>query len=70
MKLFVCRFAQQWEDFRLPELESVGLIQGVHLEMHRESYTEKVTILYYIIFNIIVYISFLVINTLVCRVHF
>ncbi len=30
---YICRLAQHWEDFRIPELESVAKIQGVNLEI-------------------------------------
>lgn len=42
MKLFICRFAQQWEDFRLPELESVARIQNVQLEINPSDYSNEV----------------------------
>jgi tRNA G10 N-methylase Trm11 len=42
MKFFICRFAQQWEDFRLPELESVAQIQKVKLEINPTDYSNEV----------------------------
>ena len=42
MNLFICRFAQQWEDFRLPELESVARIQDVKLEINPSDYSNQV----------------------------
>lgn len=42
MNLFICRFAQQWEDFRLPELESVARIQNVKLEINPTDYSNEV----------------------------
>lgn len=42
MKNFICRFAQQWEDFRLPELESVARIQQVAINFDRQDYSDKV----------------------------
>ena len=43
MKNFICRFAQQWEDFRIPELESVARMQKVNIIVNREDYSNKVT---------------------------
>lgn len=40
--MFVCRFAQQWEDFRLPELKSVARIQNVLMEILEEEYRQEV----------------------------
>jgi len=42
MKLFVCRFAQQWESFRLPELESVAKMQNVPIDFDPRDYSEQV----------------------------
>ena len=42
MKLFICRFAQQWEDFRLPELMSVARIQNVKVEINPSDYSSQV----------------------------
>ena len=42
MNLFVCRFAQQWETFRLPELESVAEMQNVPIEFDSSDYSDQV----------------------------
>ena len=53
MNLFICRFAQQWEDFRLPELQSVARIQNVPIEINHGEYRhEVVKKLYRILLNI------------------
>lgn len=46
MKLFVCRFAQQWESFRLPELESVAKMQNVAIQVDPQDYSDQVTLLF------------------------
>lgn len=40
--MFICRFAQQWEDFRLPELKSVARIQGVDIQVLEDEYRTEV----------------------------
>lgn len=42
MKNFICRFAQQWEDFRLPELESVAKMQKVEIKIDSKDYSDAV----------------------------
>jgi hypothetical protein len=42
MKQYICRFAQQWEDFRLPELVAVSQIQQVNLEFDNKDYSNQV----------------------------
>jgi hypothetical protein len=42
MQNYVCRFAQQWEDFRLPELDAVAKIQTVPISYDVSDYTDEV----------------------------
>lgn len=42
MRQFVCRFAQQWESFRLPELESVAKMQNVTIQVDSRDYSDQV----------------------------
>lgn len=53
MKQFVCRFAQQWESFRLPELESVAKMQNVKIEYALEDYSDQVRLKYEGSYNIL-----------------
>lgn len=46
MKNYVCRFAQHWEDFRLPELDAVAKIQGVSVSYEPSDYTNEVRSLF------------------------
>lgn len=40
MKSYVCRFAQHWEDFRLPELDAVAKIQNVSIKYNAPDYKD------------------------------
>ena len=42
MQNYVCRFAQQWEDFRLPELVAVAQIQNVPIDYDVSDYSNEV----------------------------
>lgn len=46
MKCYVCRFAQHWEDFRLPELDATAKIQNVHISYDSKDYTNEVKLLF------------------------